>query len=118
MKEYGWVVEQNSFDEETPLGVKNFVNVVANLPIGTSFSSGLNDFKNVSKFHTNNRIVLACHYDSKYEPDMNFLGAIDSAVPCAIMLDLAKFLKDNFSNDQFKRVKSLIRFVSFRPLNN
>jgi len=115
MEEYGWVVERNSFDEKTPLGVKNFVNVVANLPIGTSFSSGLNDYKNVSAFHTNNRIVLACHYDSKYEPNMknDFIGAIDSAVPCAMLLDLAKFLKDNFSKDQFKRISRHLQFLFF-----
>ena len=33
------------------------------------------------------RLVLACHHDSKKLP--NFVGATDSAVPCAILLDLA-----------------------------
>jgi glutaminyl-peptide cyclotransferase len=33
------------------------------------------------------RLVLACHYDSKKLP--NFVGATDSAVPCAILLDIA-----------------------------
>ncbi len=33
------------------------------------------------------RLVLACHYDSAKLPD--FIGATDSAVPCAILLDLA-----------------------------
>lgn len=33
---------------------------------------------------------IACHYDSKYFPGANnFVGATDSAVPCAIMIQLA-----------------------------
>ncbi|RAH82749.1 glutaminyl cyclase [Aspergillus japonicus CBS 114.51] len=31
------------------------------------------------------RLTLVAHYDSKYEPE-GFIGAIDSAAPCAIML--------------------------------
>jgi glutaminyl-peptide cyclotransferase len=38
------------------------------------------------------RLVLACHYDSKKIP--NFIGATDSAVPCAILLELAILLKE------------------------
>ena len=33
------------------------------------------------------RLVLACHYDSKKLP--RFIGATDSAVPCAMLLDIA-----------------------------
>jgi glutaminyl-peptide cyclotransferase len=32
-------------------------------------------------------VVLACHYDSKYFANAVFVGAIDSAVPCAMMLE-------------------------------
>lgn len=44
-------------------------------------------------------LTLACHYDSKYFPDEYFEAAIDSAVPCSIMLNLLKTLMpalDNF----------------------
>ncbi|KAG4070866.1 hypothetical protein HA402_011092 [Bradysia odoriphaga] len=37
-------------------------------------------------------LTLACHYDSKYFPDEYFEAAIDSAVPCAIMLNVLKTL--------------------------
>ena len=37
------------------------------------------------------RLVLACHYDSKKLP--HFIGATDSAVSCAVLLDLAISLK-------------------------
>lgn len=32
---------------------------------------------------------LACHYDSKVHPD-GFIGATDSAVPCALLMDIAQ----------------------------
>ena len=41
------------------------------------------------------RLILAAHYDSKYFADghfrnnAKFLGATDSALPCALLLDLA-----------------------------
>ena len=43
----------------------------------------------------NRRLVLACHYDSKKMK--NFVGATDSAVPCAILLDIAINLRDKLS---------------------
>ncbi|KAI6192856.1 Glutaminyl-peptide cyclotransferase [Aphelenchoides fujianensis] len=38
------------------------------------------------------RLVLACHYDSKIMENETFIGATDSAVPCAMLLDLATTL--------------------------
>jgi glutaminyl-peptide cyclotransferase len=37
------------------------------------------------------RMVIACHYDSLANPT-GFLGAVDSAVPCAMMINLATVL--------------------------
>ncbi|KAJ6218654.1 hypothetical protein RDWZM_009811 [Blomia tropicalis] len=34
------------------------------------------------------RVVLSCHYDSKYFRDFEFVGATDSAVPCTMILEL------------------------------
>uniref|UniRef100_A0A915HEZ2 glutaminyl-peptide cyclotransferase n=1 Tax=Romanomermis culicivorax TaxID=13658 RepID=A0A915HEZ2_ROMCU len=39
------------------------------------------------------RLVLACHYDSKTFDKFPFLGATDSAVPCALLLDVAVTLE-------------------------
>jgi len=39
------------------------------------------------------RLILACHHDSKVTPT-GFMGATDSAVPCAILLEVAHALKD------------------------
>lgn len=61
-------------------------------------------------------IALACHYDSKYFPnDPNFVGAIDSAVPCAILLNVGKTLQNILIND-FKSHQDLGLMVSSRKL--
>ncbi|KAH0622554.1 hypothetical protein JD844_024951 [Phrynosoma platyrhinos] len=75
----GWVVEEDTFQSHTPYGYRTFSNII----------STLNPF---AKRH----LVLACHYDSKYFPPQLdgevFVGATDSAVPCAMMLELARAL--------------------------
>ncbi|XP_075771274.1 glutaminyl-peptide cyclotransferase-like protein [Pelodiscus sinensis] len=75
----GWRVELDAFEDRTPRGVVGFANVVATLDPAAR-----------------KRLVLACHYDSKYFPrdrqGRTFLGATDSAVPCSILLELATAL--------------------------
>ncbi|CAO2604307.1 Glutaminyl-peptide cyclotransferase, partial [Lemmus lemmus] len=73
-----WVVEVDTFLSETPYGQRSFSNIITTL-------------NPEAKRH----LVLACHYDSKYFPRWNnrvFVGATDSAVPCAMMLELARAL--------------------------
>ncbi|XP_061452303.1 glutaminyl-peptide cyclotransferase-like protein [Rhineura floridana] len=74
-----WQVELDSFEDRTPHGTVSFANVVATLDPVAPW-----------------RLVLACHYDSKYFPHDRhgraFLGATDSAVPCSILLELATAL--------------------------
>lgn len=42
-------------------------------------------------------IVLAAHYDSKLFEDFKFVAATDSAASCAILIELARSLKESFS---------------------
>ncbi|KAK7882622.1 hypothetical protein WMY93_028796 [Mugilogobius chulae] len=77
----GWSVELDSFQSPTPHGQVTFTNIVATLdPLAPR------------------RLLLACHYDSKFlppdpqAPKRVFLGASDSAVPCAMILELATLL--------------------------
>lgn len=73
-----WVVEVDTFLSRTPYGYRSFSNIISTLNPG-------------AKRH----LVLACHYDSKYFPRWDsrvFVGATDSAVPCAMMLELARAL--------------------------
>ena len=52
------------------------------------------------------RLVLACHFDSKSDKKGIFVGAIDSAVPCAMMIDLAQTLNP-YLNSPAQRHKNL-----------
>ncbi|KAJ9582682.1 hypothetical protein L9F63_022975, partial [Diploptera punctata] len=73
MQELGWNVESDPFEDDTPIfGKLKFENIVATLNPN-------------AKRH----LVIACHYDSKYYREYNFVGATDSAVPCAMMINLA-----------------------------
>jgi glutaminyl-peptide cyclotransferase len=71
-----WTVEIDDFNDSTPIGTRRFVNIVATLnPLARK------------------RLVLAAHYDSKLiradSTSGEFVGATDSAVPCAMLLDVA-----------------------------
>lgn len=82
----GWQVVLDTFTASTPLGQKTFTNIVATLHPDSP-----------------RRLVLAAHYDSKVctswdsngncrDPAPGFIGATDSAVPCALLLHLASSL--------------------------
>lgn len=75
----GWTIDLDSFYCLTPRGSLPFTNIIATLdPVA------------------HRRLVIACHYDSKYFPrdqlGRSFVGAIDSAVPCSIMLEVVSAL--------------------------
>ncbi|XP_067418797.1 glutaminyl-peptide cyclotransferase [Emydura macquarii macquarii] len=75
----GWVVEEDTFQQYTPFGYRTFSNIISTLNPS-------------AKRH----LVFACHYDSKYfAPQWDgrvFVGATDSAVPCAMLLELVRVL--------------------------
>ena len=96
MESYGWIVETHEFWDTTPFGEKKFGNIIANMPVGKDF--------NADHANTQNRTIFACHHDSKYFSNFKFYGATDSAVPCAILLDMAKFIHDNFDKEEIKNV--------------
>ncbi|KAG5285123.1 hypothetical protein AALO_G00034320 [Alosa alosa] len=79
----GWTVEFDSFNHATPRGPINFSNILAVLdPLAPR------------------RLLLACHYDTKalrVTPSGSlkvFVGASDSAVPCAMILELVTALDE------------------------
>lgn len=58
MQDLKWTVELDEFQDETPnFGVLTFSNIIATLN------------PNAERF-----IILACHYDSKYFANLEFLG--------------------------------------------
>lgn len=80
MTDIGWHVETDKFIERTPIFDDiEFVNIIATLN------------PNAKRY-----LTLACHYDSKYMEKFRFVGATDSAVPCAMMMNLAKTLRQYY----------------------
>uniref|UniRef100_A0AAF5CV71 Glutaminyl-peptide cyclotransferase n=2 Tax=Strongyloides stercoralis TaxID=6248 RepID=A0AAF5CV71_STRER len=71
----GFNIELDIFNDKTPYGVKEFKNIIATFDPSAP-----------------RRLVLACHYDSKILNEGVMIAATDSAVPCAMMLDIAKTL--------------------------
>ena len=57
------------------------------------------------------QLALACHYDSKTFP-IGFLGATDSAVPCAIILNIATTL-DRIIKMQEKESEISLQLIFF-----
>ncbi|XP_064621727.1 glutaminyl-peptide cyclotransferase-like [Lineus longissimus] len=97
MENVNWDIQEDHFEESTPLGVKPFTNIIA-----TQNPQSLR------------RLVLACHYDSKYFPGFEFLGATDSAVPCAMMLDLARSMDRYFKKKDMEGVPEVsLQFIFF-----
>ena len=74
---------EHSFEDSTPLGTKPFTNIIATLDP-----------------HVDRRLVLAAHYDSKYIKNQVFLGATDSALSVALLLDLALTLDQKLKDRQ------------------
>ncbi|POI33738.1 hypothetical protein CIB84_002510 [Bambusicola thoracicus] len=83
----GWEIEEDTFQKYTPYGYQTFSNIISTLNPS-------------AKRH----LVLACHYDSKFfGPQWHgrvFVGATDSAVPCAMMLELARALDNKLQSIQ------------------
>lgn len=77
-----WNVTLDSFTSDTPITTNTtFTNIIATRdPPGKEKGSA-------------GRLVLAAHYDSKIEPE-GFIGAIDSAVPCAILMYVVKTIDE------------------------
>ncbi|CAG0920315.1 unnamed protein product [Notodromas monacha] len=88
LTDYGFTVWHHEFKDRVP---------VVDLVIRGQELSFTNI---VATYHLDNtngpkrkKLILACHYDSLYAHALSsFVGATDSAVPCAILLDIARVL--------------------------
>ena len=82
---------EHSFEDSTPIGRKPFTNIIATLDP-----------------HVDRRLVLAAHYDSKYFKNQVFLGATDSALSVALLLDLALTLDQKLKDRQVNRKQTIV----------
>ena len=92
----GWHIELDSFQDDTPFGKKEFTNVIATYNPDAK-----------------RRLILSAHFDSKYYEEFEFIGAIDSAVPCAIMMDIAKVLTPVLNKNEKKDDDVTLQMVFF-----
>ncbi|XP_051580357.1 glutaminyl-peptide cyclotransferase-like a [Myxocyprinus asiaticus] len=98
----GWTVEEDSFVAPTPKGGVTFTNVLAVLDPSAP-----------------RRLLLACHHDSKIlppdpkKPERVFVGASDSAVPCAMILELAAALDTQLKALKKQRSVVTLQLVFF-----
>lgn len=98
----GWSVDLDSFRAPTPRGQVSFTSIVATLDPSAP-----------------RRLLLACHHDSKAlppdprAPDRVFLGASDSAVPCAMILELAASLDAQLRSLKQQKLPVTLQLVFF-----
>ncbi|XP_036980986.1 glutaminyl-peptide cyclotransferase [Acanthopagrus latus] len=96
----GWEVTEDKFVSQTPYGPLSFTNLIATLNPAAK-----------------RRLVLACHYDSKYYPPQwhgrEFQGATDSAVPCAMMLELARALDEELKAQKISSPDLTLQLLFF-----
>ncbi|KAK7104861.1 glutaminyl-peptide cyclotransferase-like [Littorina saxatilis] len=96
MSAVGWTVEEDKFTANTPYGIRHFSNVIATLNPGKA-----------------RRVVLACHYDTKLNFYARFVGAIDSAVPCSLLMDTALRLYTLFQANKQTTSDLTLQFIFF-----
>lgn len=83
MRQLGWSVEEDVFDDQTPIGQITFRNIIA-----------------THNPKSCKRLVFACHYDSKYFKSGKFLGATDSAGEFDKLVRTTNFVATNCKNNQ------------------
>jgi hypothetical protein len=86
---HGWRTMSQLIERDTPLGKKNFVNLIARFQVDQ-----LGSLEDLQKLKTKG--ILGAHLDSKLIPGIpNFLGADDAASACALIIELAAQLGRN-----------------------
>jgi len=99
-----WHVESDSKVQNTVLGSVNFTNIIVTFKRKDQWG---NEIPSDRK-----RIIVAAHYDSKLmHTEVPFLGATDSVVPCAMMLDFAHYYENLTSVHQ--KANYDLQFVFF-----
>lgn len=89
----GWVLVEEEFERETPIGKIKFVNLRARYPAGEG-----NPWKQPIEG------LLCAHIDSKYFKDEVFLGADDSASACGAIIEIGRVLARD-KPDQAKKLE-------------
>lgn len=86
MKTLGIATSEQAFEANTPVGPVKMVNVIATIP-GPTTGSGQEPV-------SQNRLIIAGHYDTKLFEELEFVGANDAGSSTAFLIELARVLKD------------------------
>lgn len=107
----GWDIQTDSFTDATPVGPKEFTNIIV-----------------TKDARAQKRLTFAAHFDSKQFDGFEFIGATDSSVPCAILIDLAISLNKPLgqrmlTNDRFSTIQMIFfdgeeAFVEWGPTDS
>lgn len=89
-----WNITEHSFEQDTIIGRKPFTNIIATLDPSVD-----------------RRLALVAHYDSKILEGHTFLGATDSALPVALLLDTALALDSKLKDRQLTDVSLQLIFT-------
>jgi hypothetical protein len=76
LKKCGWKVEEQAFEETTPIGRVRFVNLIANH----------------GEFRKEARYLLCSHYDTKVFDQISFVGANDGGSSTGALIEMARVL--------------------------
>jgi Zn-dependent M28 family amino/carboxypeptidase len=77
LSSFGYTVEEQAFTAESPFGPVEMVNLIVTLPGRRS-----------------DRLLITGHYDTKFMPNQRFVGASDGGSSAAMLIELARVLKD------------------------
>ncbi len=75
LESFGWQVTRQDFDDETPLGKKHFVNLIAHFG-----------------YRPEPSFLLCSHYDTKLFSTFRFVGANDGGSSTGLLLEMARVL--------------------------
>lgn len=96
----GLEIEEQTFSQDTPRGLTKFTNIRARL--STSFTRRLWRGKK-------QLIILASHYDTKWLPQIRFVGANDGGSSTGVLLELARVV----ATSSFQPKTADLEFVFF-----
>jgi Zn-dependent M28 family amino/carboxypeptidase len=111
LTESGWVVQRQTFNDDTPKGPIEFSNLRARF-VGNSEGSGEALWKRPTQ------VLLASHYDTKLYETIEFVGANDPGSSIAALLEIARIAATK--PDLARRVELIFfdgeeAFVSYTP---
>ena len=87
LQEFGWITARQSFNDDTPNGSIEFINLRARFPMAPDDGIEWKDGENI--------ILLCSHYDTKILKDIEFIGANDGGSSTGVLLELARVFSNS-----------------------